>query len=104
MDMDHIAKQVDWLDTERRKDNTRIGSLEERLKGLEGNVPALVQQIKELNSELTRLGALTTRMEGYDEALHLSLDKDVRKRARGKLEKALQIRNAATKEAAKTAH
>ncbi len=39
-----------------------------------------------------------------DEALHLSLDKDVRKRARGKLEKALQIRNAATKEAAKTAH
>ena len=31
MELEQIAKQVDWLDEERRKDKLKIGSVEERL-------------------------------------------------------------------------
>lgn len=69
MEMEQIVKQVDWLDEERRKDKTRLGALEERLSAMEGNIPPLVHQIKELNGEITRLTALLARMDHYDEAL-----------------------------------
>jgi len=35
MELEQIFKQVEWLDDERRKDKTTIGSLEERLIALE---------------------------------------------------------------------
>lgn len=69
MELKQIRKQVDWLDDERRKDNTRISSLEERINSLEDNVAPLSTQIMELSSEITRLSALITRMDGFDEGL-----------------------------------
>jgi chromosome segregation ATPase len=75
MDMEHILKQVDWLDEERRKDQNKLGSFDERLKALEGNFPPLNQQIKDLNSEITRLNATLARMDDYDESL-LQIRKD----------------------------
>jgi chromosome segregation ATPase len=69
MEIEQIIKQVDWLDEERRKDKTRIGSLEERFSALENNLAPVAGQIKDLGGELTRLGALLARMDHFDETL-----------------------------------
>ena len=69
MEMEQILKHVDWLDDERRKDKSTLSRLEERMTALEGNIPPLSQQIKELSGEITRLGALLARMDHFDEAL-----------------------------------
>jgi len=69
MEMEQILKHVDWLDDERRKDKSTLSRLEERMTALEGNIPPLSQQMKELSGEITRLGALLARMDQFDEAL-----------------------------------
>lgn len=69
MEMDQILKQVDWLDEERRKDSTKISSLEERMAALEKNITPLSKQIKDLSGEITRLNTLITRMDNFDESL-----------------------------------
>lgn len=63
MDMDQLVKRLDWIDSERRKDKTAIATLEERLSGLEGNIPGLVQQIRELSGEMTRLSTQLSRFD-----------------------------------------
>lgn len=69
MDMEQILKQVDWLDEERRRDKTRLGSMEERVIGLEENTPLLANQMKDLSSQVNRLSAVLTRMDHFDENL-----------------------------------
>lgn len=69
MESEQIIKQLDWLDEERRKDKTRLGSIEERLIALEGNISPLVHQIKELSSELSRFDTLLRRIDVFDETL-----------------------------------
>jgi hypothetical protein len=69
MEQEQILKKLDWLDEERRKDKTRLTALEERLEATESNIPPLVHQIKDLNSELTRLVTLMGRMDQFDEHL-----------------------------------
>jgi chromosome segregation ATPase len=69
MEIEQVAKQVDWLDDERRKDKLKIGALEERLMALEGNVQPLHHQIKDTNSEITRLAAMLGRIEMLEEHL-----------------------------------
>lgn len=69
MEVEQILKQLDWLDEERRKDKTRIGSLEERLAIQENSLPPLAGQIKELSGEITRLNALLARMDSFDDSL-----------------------------------
>lgn len=69
MDMEQVIKQVDWLDEERRRDKTRLGSIEERLNSLSENISPFASQIKELQGEISRLSALLTRMNQFDENL-----------------------------------
>ena len=69
MELEQIQKTVDWLDEEHRKDKTRLGTVEERVNAVEGNVPPLAHQIKDLGSEITRLSAIVARMDHFDEAL-----------------------------------
>lgn len=69
MELEQIAKQVDWLDEERRKDKLKIGQLEERLNALDGQLPPLRQKDKEQDTELARLQALLTRIEALEENL-----------------------------------
>ena len=69
MEPEQILKQLDWLDDERRKDKTRLGSFEERLTAIEGNVAPLFHQIKGLGSDITRLETLMARMDHYDEIM-----------------------------------
>jgi len=90
MDMEQISKQVDWLDEERRKDKTKIGSLDTRLEGLEESISSFTRQIKELSGELTRLNTLVTRMEQFDETI-LKLRVDQQQQL-GELEKQISKR------------
>ncbi len=69
MDIEHIQKNVDWLDEERRKDKSTLMKLEERLTAIEGNLSTTIKQIKDLGGELTRVSAVLTRMNQFDEAL-----------------------------------
>lgn len=69
MELEQALKKIDWLDEERRKDQTQLAALENRLMALEGNISPFTQQFKDLNGELARLSATLARMDHYDEAL-----------------------------------
>ncbi len=69
MELEQVLKQVDWLDGERRKDKTVLAGLEDRLTNLEGNIPVYGKQIKDIDSEITRLTAMLSRMDHFDENL-----------------------------------
>jgi len=66
MDLEQLAKRLDWLDDERRKDKIIIQTLEERLASIESNVPGLVQQVKELSGEVTRLSTMLSKFDQID--------------------------------------
>lgn len=69
MDLDQLEKHLDWLDEERRKDKTIIATLEERLGRLEGEAPALKQQVKELSGEVVRLTAMLARFDQIESSV-----------------------------------
>ncbi len=51
------------------KIRTLLSSFEDRLTNLEGNIPPLSQQIKDVGGEITRVTAMLGRMDRFDEAL-----------------------------------
>lgn len=69
MEVDQLEKRLDWLDAERRKDKLIIQTLEERLATMEGSVPQLQQQVKELSGEVTRLSAMLAKFDQIDASL-----------------------------------
>jgi chromosome segregation ATPase len=69
MEIEQILKRVDWLDEERRKDKNLLAAIEERMISLEGNLPGINKQIKNLDSDITRVSALLARMDHFDENL-----------------------------------
>lgn len=69
MELEQISKRVDWLDEERRKDKTVLATIEEKMISLEGNIPAISKQIKDLESEVTQVSTKLSRMDYFDENL-----------------------------------
>lgn len=69
MDVEQLAKRLDWLDEERRKDKIIIQTLEERLAALENNMPGLLQQGKETSGEVTRLSTMLSKFDQIDSTL-----------------------------------
>lgn len=69
MDVDQLAKRLDWLDDERRKDKLIIQTLEERLAVLEKSLPGLQQQVKEMSGEVTRLATMLAKFDQVDASL-----------------------------------
>jgi chromosome segregation ATPase len=69
MDLEQLAKRLDWLDDERRKDRIIIQTLEERLAAVEGNVPGLLQQVKEISGEVTRLMTMMSKFDQIDSSI-----------------------------------
>ena len=47
MDTDQLAKTVQWLDDERRKDKQDVAALQERLAGLASDNTALQRKIQQ---------------------------------------------------------
>jgi DNA repair exonuclease SbcCD ATPase subunit len=69
MDSEQVIKKLDWLDEERREDKTKLSSLEERLAALENNIPPIRKDIKDLDGGITRLSAIVSRLDQFDEAV-----------------------------------
>jgi chromosome segregation ATPase len=69
MDIDQLQKRIQWVEEDRRKEKDVLSLLENKLVALEGSMAASQQQGKDLSSELTRLSAIITRMDQYDQAL-----------------------------------
>ncbi len=69
MDQDMLLKRLEWLDEEHRKDRTLIATLEKRVEAVEGGVPAVMQQIKDLSSELTRFVATLGRIDQVESSI-----------------------------------
>jgi len=69
MDIEQLQKRIQWVEEERRKEKDSIALLENKLVTLEGSLSASAQQNKSISSELTRLSAIITRMDQYDQAL-----------------------------------
>ncbi len=69
MDLDQLQKRIQWIEDDRRKEKDAIALLDNRLLSVEGGISALSQQIKELSGDLTRLSAVVTRMDQYDQNL-----------------------------------
>jgi chromosome segregation ATPase len=88
MDLDQVLKRVQWIDEERRKDKDAIAMMENRILALEGSLVAAHQQIKDQSGEITRLNAMLTRMDQYDEVL--LQQRMEAKRAVEELDKAIQ--------------
>ena len=69
MDIEQLQKRIQWVEEDRRKEKDAIALLENKFTALEGNLGALLQQGKDLSSEITRLSAVILRMDQYDQAL-----------------------------------
>ena len=71
MEIEQLAKRVQWLDDERRKDKNTISQLEERILSLEGKLTASDLKNTDLSGEVTRLKTIINRMDNFDEAMVL---------------------------------
>jgi hypothetical protein len=69
MELEQLAKQLEWLDDERRKDKTVIATLEERIRILESTIPSTGQQMKDLSGEITRVATNLARLDQFDSAI-----------------------------------
>lgn len=69
MDIDQIQKRLQWLEDEHRKEKMAFATLEERLANVESNTSVLPQQIKELDSHITRIAANLSRLDQIESAI-----------------------------------
>ena len=69
MEIEQILNQVEWLDNQRRQEKDTQAALRERIAQLEGNSAAVNQRMGELESEVTHLKTVLTRVDQYDAAL-----------------------------------
>lgn len=63
MDMEQIIKQLDWLDSERRRDKDAIAALQEQLQAYQREVPKLTQRQNEMETEISLLKAQLDRFD-----------------------------------------
>jgi chromosome segregation ATPase len=69
MDFDQIQKRLQWVEDDRRKEKDAVLMLENRLLSFEGGLSAVTEQLKEMSGEVTRLSAVVTRMDQYDQSM-----------------------------------
>jgi chromosome segregation ATPase len=67
MEVEQILKQVDWLDKQRLNDKNTLAVLVDRLNNFEGTIQAVLQQIKELNGEVTSMKTLLPRLDSLED-------------------------------------
>jgi chromosome segregation ATPase len=69
MDLDQLAKTVQWLDDERRKDKQEIAALQERLAALTTENGGLTRRLQQIDSDLAASTAVLQRLAKIDEIL-----------------------------------
>jgi chromosome segregation ATPase len=66
MELEDLAKKIDWLEKEHRKNRATISDLQEKLTAYEGNFSLLQNQIKDLNADLARFKSTGARLDQFD--------------------------------------
>ena len=66
MELEDLAKKIEWLEKEHRKDRATISDLQEKLVAYEGNFPLLQNQIKDLSTDLSRFKSTGARLDQFD--------------------------------------
>jgi chromosome segregation ATPase len=66
MENEQITKRLEWLDEERRKDKATIAALQERLAGLEGNLNVSKEEIKQLETKVSKVSTIKARVDQFD--------------------------------------
>ena len=69
MEVEQLAKRLEWLDEQRLKDKMTISALEEKVQRMEANISPYHQQISDLETYITRVAASLARFDQYDAAL-----------------------------------
>jgi chromosome segregation ATPase len=69
MEPEQIKKRLEWLDEERRKDKATIAALQERLASLEGNLTVTKDQIKQLDTKVSKFSTVKARLDQFDSLL-----------------------------------
>ncbi len=69
MDLAQLARQVEWLDGERRKDKQDLTALQERLAALTSENAALVRRLHQLETDLAAANAQLQRISQLDSIL-----------------------------------
>ena len=66
MNIEDLAKKLEWLEKEHRKDRATISELQEKVVVYEGTFSLLQNQLKELNSDLSRYKSTGARLDQFD--------------------------------------
>ncbi|MCX6069022.1 MAG: hypothetical protein NT121_25290 [Chloroflexi bacterium] len=66
MEIEDLAKKIEWLEKEHRKNRAMIGDLQEKLVSYEGNFSLIQTQMKELDANLSRFSSTTARLDQFD--------------------------------------
>jgi chromosome segregation ATPase len=69
MEFEQIAKRLEWLDEQERKNKTSLSDLSEKVTSLETSVNALTKQLKSINKELAEAGPVVARLGQFDEMM-----------------------------------
>jgi hypothetical protein len=66
MEIEELAKRLDWLEKERRKDRSAIADLNEKLTTYEGSFNTIQSRVKEFRDDLSRFSSAAGRLEQFD--------------------------------------
>ena len=66
MELEDLAKRMDWLEKERRKDRSAIADLHEKVAAYEGNFTAIQSRVKEFSDDISHFSSAAGRLEQFD--------------------------------------
>ena len=66
MELEDLAKRIDWLEKENRKDRGLIADLTEKLAGYETTASLIQDRVKEVNDGVSRFSSVAARLEQFD--------------------------------------
>ncbi len=66
MEIAELAKKIEWLEKEHRKDHATISELQEKLATSDGSYSLVQNQLKELTADLTRYKSTGARLDQFD--------------------------------------
>jgi len=71
IDREQLEKRLEWLDSERRNDKTLIAGLQSKLETFTTENASLRTRLNNLESELTRLSTLMTRLDQFEQDVNI---------------------------------
>ncbi len=66
MELEALAKRLDWLEKEHRKERGLVADLTEKLAAYENNASLIQGRVKEVNDGVARFSSIAARLEQFD--------------------------------------